>query len=38
MPKVGIVTDSTNCLPAELIREYDIRVGSVILIMEGKSY
>ena len=38
MPKVGIVTDSTNCLPVELIKEYDIRVGSVILIMEGKSY
>ena len=38
MPKVGIVTDSTNCLPAELIKEYDIRVAPYHIIMEGKDY
>ena len=38
MSHVGIVTDSTNCLPPELIREYDIRVGSVVLNINGKSY
>ncbi|MFC2014267.1 DegV family protein [Chloroflexota bacterium] len=38
MSKVGIVTDSTNCLPAELIKEYDIRVGPYHLIMDGKDY
>ena len=38
MPKVGIVTDSTNCLPAELIKEYNIRVAPYHLIMEGKDY
>ena len=38
MSQVGIVTDSTNCLPPELIREYDIRVGPVVLIIDGKSY
>jgi len=36
--KVGIVTDSTSCLPAELIKEYDIRVIPYHLIMEGKDY
>ena len=38
MSKVGIVTDSTNCLPAELIKEYDIRVVPYHLIMEGEDY
>lgn len=38
MSKVGIVTDSTNCLPAELIKEYDIRVAPYHLIMDGKDY
>ena len=38
MSKVAIVTDSTHCLPPELIEEYDIHVGSIILIIDGKSY
>lgn len=38
MSKVGIVVDSTNCLPAELIREYDIRVVPYHLILEGKDH
>ena len=38
MSKVAIVTDSTHCLPPELIEEYDIHVGSIILAIEGKSY
>lgn len=38
MPKVGIVTDSTNCLPAELIKEYDIRVVPYHLVLEGQDY
>ncbi|MFC1907255.1 DegV family protein [Chloroflexota bacterium] len=38
MPKVGIVTDSTNCLPAELIKEYDVRVAPYHIIMEGNDY
>ena len=38
MSKVGIVTDSTSCLPTELIQEYDIRVAPVHLIIEGKDY
>jgi len=38
MSKVGIVTDTTNCLPAELIAEYGIRVASVVLVIAGKSY
>ncbi|MFC1918536.1 DegV family protein [Chloroflexota bacterium] len=37
MPKVSIVTDSTNCLPAELIKEYDVRVVPYHIIMEGKD-
>ena len=38
MSKVCIVTDSTNGLPAELIKEYDIRVIPYHLIMDGKDY
>ena len=38
MPKVGIITDSTNCLPSELIREYGIRVVPVGMVIEGKPY
>lgn len=38
MPKVGIITDSTNCLPPELIREYGIRVVPVGMVIEGKPY
>jgi len=38
MAKVGIVTDSTNCLPPDLIAEYDIRVVPVGMVIEGKAY
>ena len=38
MSKVRIVTDSTNCLPAELIKEYGIQVIPYHLIMDGKDY
>ena len=38
MNNVGIVTDSTHCLPAELIKEYDIRVVPYHLILDGKDY
>jgi len=38
MSKVAIVTDSTNCLPAELIKEYDIHIGSVNLVLDGKVF
>lgn len=38
MAKVGIVADSTNCLPAELIKKYDIRVAPYHLILEGEDY
>ena len=38
MSKVGIVTDSTSCLPVDLIKEYDVHFGSVNLIMDGKAY
>jgi len=38
MSKVAVVTDSTNCLPAELIREYEISVAPYHLIVDGKDY
>jgi len=38
MSNVVIVTDSTNCLPPHLIREYGIRIVSVGLVIDGKSY
>ena len=38
MAKVGIVTDTTNCLQPELIKEYNIRVAPMTYTMEGKTY
>ncbi|MFC1861379.1 DegV family protein [Chloroflexota bacterium] len=38
MSRVGIVTDSTNCLSPEIIKEYDIRVVPMVVVIEGKSY
>ena len=38
MSNVGIVTDSTNCLPPELINEYNIRVAPIGMVIEGKAY
>jgi DegV family protein with EDD domain len=36
--KIGIVTDSTSDLPADLIEKYQIQVVPSILILEGKEY
>ena len=36
--KIGIVTDSTSDLPADLIEKYKIQVVPSILILEGKEY
>ena len=36
--KVGIVTDSISCVPAKLIKEYNIRVVPVGVVIDGKSY
>ncbi len=38
MSNVGIVTDTVNCLPAELIKEYGIREVPINLVIDGKSY
>jgi DegV family protein with EDD domain len=38
MTKVGVVTDSTSCLPRELIEKYDIRVGPYHVIIDGEDY
>ena len=38
MSRVGIVTDTVNCLPVELIQEYGIREVSVVLVMDGQAY
>lgn len=38
MSKVGIVTDTISCVPKELIKEYDIRVVPVGLVIDGQSY
>ncbi len=35
---VQIITDSTNCLPPDLIKKYDIQVVPVGLIINGKPY
>jgi len=36
--KVAVVTDSTCCLPVELIRDYDIHLVPLFIIHQGKSY
>ncbi len=38
MRKVGIVTDSTACIPEELVAKYDIFLVPLMIIFEGKSY
>jgi DegV family protein with EDD domain len=38
MPRVGIVTDTTSCLPPELVKEYDIRIAPVGLVIGGQHY
>jgi len=38
MKKVAILTDSTCCLPKELVEKYDICVVPLEIIYEGKSY
>ncbi len=38
MVRVGIVTDTISCLPAEKIKEYDIKIVSMALNINGKSY
>ena len=38
MANVGIVTDSINCLPPEVIKKYDIRIVPVALNINGKPY
>lgn len=38
MKKVAILTDSTCCLPPELVKRYDISIVPLLIIHEGKSY
>lgn len=38
MAKVGIVTDTINCLPPEIIDEYHIHVVPIPLSVDGKTY
>lgn len=38
MEKLAIVTDSTCCIPQELIERYDIHLVPLLIIYEGKSY
>lgn len=38
MSNVRIVTDSTNCLPREVIKEYGIEVAPVNMTINGKNY
>ena len=38
MPSVGIVTDSSTCIPRDFARERGIGVGSVAVTMEGDTY
>ena len=38
MAKVGIVTDTINCLPQEVLKEYNIRVVPLPMSIDGQAY
>ena len=38
MKKVAILTDSTCCLPRELVEKYDICLVPLLIVHDGKSY
>lgn len=38
MRKVAVVTDSTCCLPQELVDKYDIFVVPLVIVYDGKEY
>ncbi len=38
MSRVGIVTDSTSCLPPDMVKEYDIRIVPATRMIDGKAY
>lgn len=38
MKKVAVLTDSTCCLPSELVEKYGIYVVPLLIIYEGKTY
>ena len=38
MRKVAVVTDSTCCLPVELVKEYDISVIPIMIVHRGNNY
>jgi len=38
LQKIAIITDSTNDLPLEILKEYDIRVVPLTLILDGQPY
>ena len=37
MKKVAVITDSTCCLPTELLKKYDISVVPIYIVYKGKS-
>ncbi len=38
MKKVAIITDSTCCLPGELVEKYDISLVPIFIVYKGNSY
>jgi DegV family protein with EDD domain len=36
--KVAVITDSTCCLPPELVKKYDISLVPIYIVYKGKSY
>ena len=38
MPKVAIVTDTTACIPQELVEKHDIELVPIVFIFGGESY
>ena len=38
MGKVAVVTDSSACVPKEVVKQYGIHILPLILIFEDRSY
>ena len=38
MAKIGLVTDTTNCIPGELLKKYDIKTIPIVFTIDGQFY
>jgi len=38
MPRVGIATDSIGCIPANFVKEFNIQIAPIGLVIDGNTY